>query len=246
MNLVIPIAYQSKFFSIEDYGYPKPLIEIAGKPLIQHVIENITHGLNFEKIIFIVRSEDCRLYHIDHTLELLSPVKPIIIRLESDTRGALCSVLWAIEEINNKSPLIISNADQIFDGGVASSIGSFIQGKYDGACVTFSSVHPRWSYVRLDDVGDVNEAVEKVPISRNAIAGLYMYRSGEEFIRYGINSIQNGASVDNQFYIAPVFNEFILDGRKICHFPVESHKYHTFYSPQKIEEFEISLSKVLS
>lgn len=245
MNLIIPIAYQSKFFSIEDYGYPKPLIEISGKPLIQHVIENVTHGVEFEKIIFIVREDDCRRYHIDSTLELLSPSKPIIIRLTSDTKGALCSVLWAIEEINNDSPLVISNADQIFDDGISDLITGFMKAGYDAACATFNSVHPRWSYIRLDETGDVNEAIEKVPISRHAIAGLYMYRKGSDFVKYGINSIKNGASFEGQFYVAPVFNEFILGGKKVCHLPVRGDRYHTFYSPQKVEEYEVSLSKGL-
>ena len=42
MNLVIPIASSSKFFNLEEYGYPKPLIEIIGIPMIEHVIKNIT------------------------------------------------------------------------------------------------------------------------------------------------------------------------------------------------------------
>ena len=92
MNLVIPIGYNSTFFNIEDYGYPKPLIEIMGVPMIQYVIKNITKDVHFNKIIFIVKQDECDKFHLDNTLNLLSPIRPEIIKLRSDTQGALCSV----------------------------------------------------------------------------------------------------------------------------------------------------------
>jgi dTDP-glucose pyrophosphorylase len=238
MNLVIPIASNSKFFSIEDYGYPKPLIEIAGKPMIEHVIGNLTQGVNFKKIIFIVKQEECDKYHLDNTLNLLSPIKPEIIKLRSDTQGALCSVLLAIDHIDQEEPLVISNADQLFDGGISAAIKQFLVSNLDAACLTFNSVHPRWSYVRLNEQNLVVETAEKRPISRHAIAGLYMYKRGSDFFEYGMNSIKHGTSIDGQYFISPVFNEYILAGKKAGHFEVLNDRYHTFYSPQKIGEYE--------
>lgn len=238
MNLVIPIASNSKFFSIEEYGYPKPLIEIMGKPMIQHVIENLTQGIPFKKIIFIVKQDECDKYHLDNTLNLLSPIRPEIIKLRSDTQGALCSVLLAVEHINQADPLIIANADQIFDGGIAEYLKKFISSDLDAACLTFSSVHPRWSYVRVNHQNQVHETAEKRPISKHAVAGLYMYRNGSDFVNYGMDSIKHGASVDGKFFISPVFNEFVLANKKVGHFEISNERYHTFYSPQKIEEYE--------
>jgi dTDP-glucose pyrophosphorylase len=151
MNLVIPIGSSSKFFSIEEYGYPKPLIEVMGKPMIEHVIANVTQGIHFSKIIFIVKQDECQKFHLDNTLNLLSPIKPQIIQLQSDTQGALCSVLLAIEHIDNDEPLMISNADQIFDGGIERELKTFMECDLDAACLTFESVHPRWSYVRVNE-----------------------------------------------------------------------------------------------
>lgn len=238
MNLVIPIASNSKFFNIEDYFYPKPLIEILGKPMIQHVIENVTDGVEFKKIIFVVRQDECDKFHLDNTLNLLSPIKPIIVKLRADTKGALCSVLLAIEHINDDEPLVISNADQIFTSGIGDKIKQFMASPLDAACVTFNSVHPRWSYVRTGADGLVVETAEKRPISQNAIAGLYFYKRGADFIECGMSSIKHGSSVDGAYFISPVFNEFILKNKKVGHFPVQTDAYHTFYSPKKIEEYE--------
>lgn len=238
MNLVIPIASNSKFFSIEEYGYPKPLIEIIGKPMIQHVIENLTQDTDFKKVIFIVKQDECDKYHLDNTLNLLSPIKPEIIKLRSDTQGALCSVLLAVEHINHAEPLVIANADQIFDGGIGGYLKEFGSSNLDAACLSFNSVHPRWSYVRVDHKNQVLETAEKRPISKHAVAGLYMYNKGSDFVRYGMDSIKHGSSVDGKYFISPVFNEFILANKKVGHFEISNDRYHTFYSPQKIEEYE--------
>ena len=245
MNLVIPIASSSKFFNFEDYGYPQPLIEVVGKPIIQRVIENLSEGVNFKNIIFIVKQEDCEKFHLDNTLNLLSPIKPIILKLRSDTQGALCSVLFAIEHINSEDPLLIANADQIFDGGIASYVDKFLNGSLDAACLTFNSVHPRWSYVKTNENNIVIETAEKNPISRNAIAGLYFYRRGFEFVEFGMSSIKNGSAIDGKYFISPVFNEYILGGKNVGHFQINNSDYHTLYSPKKIEEFEIGLGAKL-
>ncbi len=245
MNLVIPIASNSKFFNIEEYGYPKPLIEIAGKSMIEHVINNLTQGMDFKKIIFIVKQEECDKYHLDNTLNLLSPIKPDIIKLRADTRGALCSVLLAIEHINQDEPLVIANADQLFDDGISAPIKKFMASDLDAACLTFNSVHPRWSYVRLDEQNFVIETAEKRPISRNAIAGLYMYKCGSDFVEHGMDSIKHGTSIDGKYFISPVFNNFVLANKKVGNFEVLNDHYHTLYSPQKIGEYESLLARGL-
>jgi dTDP-glucose pyrophosphorylase len=243
MNLVIPIASSSQFFSLEEYGYPKPLIEIMGTPMIEHVIKNITQGNHFKKIIFIVKQDDCNRFHLDSTLNLLSPIKPEIIKLRADTQGALCSVLLAVEYINQDEPLLISNADQIFDQGIADHLQRFTVSDLDAGCLTFSSVHPRWSYVKTNENGLVIETAEKRPISKHSIAGLYWYRKGSDFVQSSMSSIKHGSSVEGKYFISPVFNEYVLLGKKVGHHVVPNEQYHTFYSPQKIEEYESSLRR---
>jgi dTDP-glucose pyrophosphorylase len=242
MNLVIPIASNSKFFNLEDYGYPKPLIEISGLPIIEHVIKNITRDNSFKKIIFILNQAECDEFHLDSTLNLLSPIAPEIIKLQSNTQGALCSVLFAIQHINNNDPLLISNADQIFDQGIADHVERFIISDLDAACLTFTSVHPRWSYVKINDAGLVIQAAEKRPISKHAIAGVYMYKKGSDFIKNGMSSIKHGAGLEGQYFISPVFNEYILAGKRVGYYPIPNEQYHTFYSPQKIEEYKSGLT----
>lgn len=246
MNLLLPISAHSKFFDINEYCYPPPLIEVMGRPIIQHVVENITSNLLINKIIYIVKQNECEAFNLDSTLNLLSPIKSEIIKLRGDTRGALCSTLLAIAHINNAEALFIANADQIFRQSIVEYVENFLKSQFDAACLTFQSVHPRWSYVKGDIFGNVIETAEKRPISKNAIAGFYMYKKGSDFVRHGMSAIKRGPNFRDSFYISPVFNEFLLSGQSVGHYPIPNEAFFSFYSPQKIEEFEIIGGRVRS
>lgn len=239
INVLIPIAGKSLYFSESEYPFPKPLIEIGNKTIIERVIDNLSSVESEVQFNFVLNSTDCRRFHLDSTLNIITDHRCKIVRLENETKGAACSALMAIGNIANESPLIIANSDQLFDDPVKDLISQLADA--DAGVVTVESVHPRWSYVRLDEQGLVVETAEKRPISRNAIAGLYYFRHGKDFVDAAMRSIQKGSSVNGNFYIAPTLNELILQGRKIRTVKVHTSRYHTFYTPQKIKEYEETL-----
>jgi len=174
---------------------------------------------------------------LDSTLSLLAPGKHEIVRLEGETQGALCSSLMAISFINNSDPLLISNFDQIVDGNLSKLFSQLLDDKCDAGCFTFNSVHPRWSYVRSNN-GFVSEAAEKNPISRHAIAGSYYFAKGEYFVCAAKRTIFNQTSVNDRYFISLSFNELILEGKIIKSVEIPTGNYHSFYTPQRIEEYE--------
>jgi len=242
INILIPIAGKSQFFSESEYPFPKPLIEIGQKTMIEHVINNLGSIDPKVQFIFVLNAADCRKYHLDSTLNIITCHKCKIIRLENETRGAACSALMAISHIANDKPLIIANSDQIFEGSLKDLVASFKDS--DAGVMTFESVHPRWSYVRLNENQQVVETAEKRPISKNAIAGLYYFRHGRDFVDSAMRMIQKDSSVNGSFYISPTLNEMILMGKKITTIKVDAEKYHTFYTPQKIKEYEAQLLRM--
>ncbi|WP_320820882.1 glycosyltransferase family 2 protein [Thalassolituus sp.] len=236
INLVVPMVGSSQFFDDATYKYPKPLLEINGKTMIELFIDNfrkIFQNINF---IFVVNEEDCRKFHLDNILNILTENNCEVIKISNQTKGAACSVLMAIKSINNDLPLIISNSDQILDVDFSDVISSFRD--VDAGVITFDSVHPRWSYVREDGKGGVVETAEKKPLSNKAIAGFYYFSKGVDFVNSAFEMIKKDASIDRNYYISPVFNELVLSNKKIKSFHIETGKYHTFYTPQKIEEYE--------
>lgn len=233
------MAGKSLHFSENDFIYPKSLIEIGQKTIIERVINNLlTVGQNVQ-FIFVVSSSDCRKFYLDSTLKILTDNKCKLVMLDKDTKGAACSALMAISHIDNQQPLIIANPDQLFDDCISDLLDRFDDA--DAGVVTFESVHPRWSYIKHDEYGFVVETAEKRPISRHAIAGLYFFQRGEDFVNGAMSMIRKDSNVEGSFYVAPCLNELILTGKKIRTVSVDPDKYHTFYTPQKIKEYEAIL-----
>jgi NDP-sugar pyrophosphorylase family protein len=237
MKVLIPIAGKSSFFDDKNSPFSKPLVEIKGKSMIQHVIENLSSINDDFEFIFIVNSEDCKKFHLHNILRLLSE-KCSVVKVNEETKGALCSILLGIKHINSKEELIICNGDQIIDCDFNEVLSSFRKKESDVGLITFNSVHPRWSYIRYDDDKNVVETAEKRPLSKHAIAGFYYFRQGLDFIKGAMKSIQKGSDINGMYYIAPSINQLILKNKKITAFEIVSEKYQSFYSPQKIREYE--------
>jgi NDP-sugar pyrophosphorylase family protein len=236
LKIIIPLAGSSELFTNSGYFYPKPLIEINGIPMIQHVIQNIETISVPCQFIFIIKDNEAVKYHLDNTLRLLSPGCEIV-RLKKDTKGGLCSVLMAIEKIDDNDSIIILNGDQIIEENFNVIYQFWVQNNAHAGVVTFNSVHPRWSYVRTED-GQVVQTAEKNPISTNAIAGYYYFLQASTFFDCAFQVIKNDVQLDGVYFISPVLNEYVLRNQKVITYPIRAEHYHSFYSPQMVNKFE--------
>lgn len=196
-------------FSEAGFTFPKPLIEVQGQPMISKVIES----LNLQgRYIFLVQKSHYEKYHLDNLLNLIAPGCKII-QIDGITEGAACTALKARELINNNKPLVIANSDQFIKWNSLETISDF--NDYDGGILTFKSIHPKHSFVKLDSMGFVKEVAEKKPISSDATVGIYHWKRGEDFVKYAETMIKKNIRTNNEFYICPVYNEAIKDGLKI-------------------------------
>lgn len=244
INIIIPMAGLSPLAKELEYPYPSPLVEIQGVPLIQYVINNLCEIGKDITFTVILRDEDCSRFHLDSTVKLLTANKVNVVRLQRDTAGALCSILMAIKHFDNDQELIIANSDQIFDESVLASFMKTIgAGSPDAACPVFDSVHPRWSYLRISD-GKVMEAVEKNPVSRHAVAGLYYFRSGKQFSNLAKRVILNGRETDGKYFTSAVLNEYILDGLYVLPIEIRNETYSSLFTAQRVHDFELRLREI--
>ena len=220
MNVIIPMAGRGKRFEDAGYSFPKPLIDVNGKPMIQIIIEN----LNLKaKHIFICQGEHVQKFAIKDLMNLLKPDSDII-SINEITQGAAETVLKAKDLINNDDELIIANSDQWIDWNQQHFLSFMRKKEADGGIVTFISTHPKWSYVRINDENLVEEVAEKRPISNIATVGIYYYKHGKDFVKAAEQMMTKNIRTNNEFYVAPVFNEMILSGKKIHIYPIAEMK----------------------
>lgn len=211
MNILIPMAGAGSRFQQMGYTFPKPLIEVEGKPMIQQVVENLNFG-DEHRHIFIVQKEHYDRFALNYLLPLIKP-NCEIIQVDKVTEGAACTALLAKEFIDNDDRLLIANSDQVIDWMETPS--PLYDRDIDGGVYVFNATHPKWSFVKVDATNKVLEVAEKKPISDIATTGIYFWRRGKDFVRCAEQMIEKNIRVNNEFYIAPVFNEIIAEDKLI-------------------------------
>jgi beta-phosphoglucomutase-like phosphatase (HAD superfamily)/dTDP-glucose pyrophosphorylase len=211
MNVLIPMAGAGSRFASAGYTFPKPLIEVDGKPMIQVVVENLNIQANYT---FIVQKEHYEKYNLQYLLNLIAP-NCNIVQVNGLTEGAACTTLLAKEFIDNDFPLVIANSDQFVEWNSNECLYAFNADGIDGGIVSFKATHPKWSYAKIGEDGFVSEVAEKKPISDNATVGIYFWKKGSDYVKYAEQMIEKNIRTNNEFYVCPVFNEAIADGKKI-------------------------------
>jgi beta-phosphoglucomutase-like phosphatase (HAD superfamily)/dTDP-glucose pyrophosphorylase len=211
LNVLIPMAGAGSRFATMGYTFPKPLIEVRGKPMIQVVVENLNIEANYH---FIVQKEHYEKYNLKYLLNLIAPGCNII-QVDGMTEGAACTTLLAKEFINNGCSLLIANSDQFIEWNSNEIMYAFNNDEIDAGMLTFKATHPKWSYAKIGKNGFVEEVAEKKVISDSATVGVYFWKHGSDYVKYAEQMIAKDVRVNNEFYVCPVFNEAIADKKKI-------------------------------
>lgn len=218
INIVIPMAGRGSRFENVGYELPKPLIDVAGKPMIQWVIENVSPRIP-HKFIFVVQREHCEKYDLIHKLQELSS-NCEVVSIDGITEGAACTVLCAKKFIDNDISLMIANSDQWVKTSIDDYLNAWDIKEYSGHIMTMKSNHPKWSYVKFDESGAVSDVVEKVVISNQATVGIYNFSSGSLFCKYAEKMIEENNRSMGEFYVAPVYKYLIDIGKRISIYSV--------------------------
>lgn len=233
MNVLILAAGQVVRGSVTTY--PSFLMEVGGKTLIE-ITYDACARLAPARCLFALHGQDIDGFQVDAVVGLLGP-NATAIRVAHDTQGAGCTALLAIDHIDNDDELVIANITDFVDADWAEIVAAFRDSGADAGTVVFDSLHPRYSFVRLDDDGNIVEAAEKRPISRNATAGLYWFRRGADFVRAAKAMIRKDAHFGGKFFIAPTLNELILEQKLVRPYVIPQDRYYPLKTPELVEKF---------
>jgi len=230
MNVLIPMAGAGSRFEKVGYSFPKPLIDVKGKPMIHLVADMLNLDANF---IYIVQKSHREKYQLDTLLNLITP-NCKIVEVDGLTEGAACTTLLAKELINNDSPLILSNSDQFIDWDSTEFMYKMNEKDFDGGIICFPATHPKWSFAKTDENGIISEVAEKNPISDQATAGIYYWKRGSDYVKYTEQMIEKNIRVNNEFYVCPVYNEAIEDGKIIYNHSIPAENMWGLGTPEDL------------
>jgi len=216
LTVLIPMAGAGSRFQQAGYTFPKPLIDVKGKPMIQTVVDNLNIKANY---VYVVQKEHREKYNLDTLLNLITP-KCKIVEVDKITEGAACTALLAKEYIDKDTPLFFANSDQFVEWDSNEFLYKMNETDADGGIVTFRATHPKWSFAKIDEQGLVTEVAEKNPISDIATVGYYYWKKGSDFVKYAEDMIEKDIRVNNEFYVCPVFNQAIEDNKEIRTFDI--------------------------
>lgn len=221
LNIVIPMAGRGSRFVQAGYTIPKPLILVHNmKPMIELVIDNLRPSCS-HRFIFLCLSEHLREFEIGRKLKEISPSCEIV-EVNAVTEGAACTVLLARHLVCNKSPLMVANSDQWVDFDIDEYLSAMQSSQADGFIMTMTSSDPKWSFLRFNPSGKVIEVLEKQPVSDEATVGIYNFRRGQDFVEAAEAMIDKNLRVNNEFYVAPVYNQMIEKKMKIDYLNIGS------------------------
>ena len=203
--------------------------------MIEKVIDNLS--IENSRKILVFNKKHLERNQIDKKSKLSQNNEVLV--LENTTDGTACTVLSAKKIINNKSPLLIANSDQIVDFSCQEFISDCLSRDLDGSILVFKDpdMDPKWSFIKTNHQGLVTEVAEKNPISDLATVGIYFFKEGSSFVEEAFNMILAKDTVNNEFYTCPVYNYMIKSGLKIGFYEIPYVNMHGIGTPQDLRNY---------
>ena len=243
LNRLVLMAGASSAFQDGGSPYPKNLVEVAGRSLFEQVLDPIGRLSGGRgRLICLVGEDECKRWHTEAAIRLQYP-EAALIQVRTPTGGAACTALLAIDLIDNDDQLVVSNGDIIIQADLDGILAEFAARNLDAGVIVFEDIHPRWSFVKIDEHGLVTEAAEKRPISKLATSGFFYFRHGQDFVSSVREMLAKDANVDGSFYVCPALNQMVLQQRRIGVHQIAKSDYFSLKDPQGVLAYESWLKK---
>lgn len=207
MKVIIPLAGYGTRLRPHTYTKPKPLINVAGKPVLGHLLDKLSE-LDVSEYIFIVG------YLGDQIAEYIGEHYDVPAQYveQREMLGQSHAIYLAKEHINTDEPAFVVFGDHIFETDFA-----LIKEPKSDAVIYVKEVDDprRYGVVMMNDAGHIIEFVEKpeVPPSKLAVIGLYYINSGKKLVEaldWQINIANR--KTKNEYYIADALQHLVNGG----------------------------------
>lgn len=221
IHLIMPMGGAGSRFAKNGFVMPKPLIEINEKPFLYWATKSISNYIDVEDIIFVVLKQHIEEFKIDETIKKYFPDAKIVV-IPTILNGAVLTCMKGTEIINDDLPLIFNDCDHAF---ISSSFNDFCKTanfeENDGGLLTFESNDPKYSFLQMDENGNVIHTVEKKAVSNNAICGAYYFKNKETFLSSANEYLEKCEY--SEYFVSGVYNIMAEKNKKIANFKCDIH-----------------------
>ena len=224
INTIIPMV---EFINEESkQSYPRYLRMMGDKILLEKAVESLTSKKYQQKFYFIVSDQFERKFNISHTIKQINSNSEVILA-KAQTAGSVCTVLLAIDHADN-NPCIVAAHDQILKKPIDQFLNETIKEQSEAGLITFNSIHPKWSYVQLNDSNKVIRAVGNDPISRHASSGIYYFRNTREMMDKSLAFMKKFGGQKMPFLTNLILNEYILNDQKVTAYQIPNEEIELY------------------
>jgi len=222
MNVIITLAGHSRRFTEAGYQTPKFLIEIDGRPMIEHVVE--MYSVSNDTFYFVLNNVQNDTYPelADRLVEIVKWGKVVVIK--EHELGPVHTAMSVAEMIEDDEPVIISYCDMFVEWNYTSFKNEIIS--YDAAIPCFIGFQPasygvtKYAYVRVDEQMEMLELREKECFTDNRVneyasAGIYYFKSWKLFMDTAKILMDIGFGGLKEGYVSLLTNILVNQGCKI-------------------------------
>lgn len=214
MNIVVPMAGRGSRFANHGVETPKPLIEVAGRPMIAWALESLCGLLPAARLVFVVLREHEEQFQVSRLVRALTGDAASVVMLDDVTEGQLCTVLAAKAHLEADDDLLVAACDTLVVSNIADDIARRPVDSH-GMISVADLPGERWSFARTDATNRVVEVAEKTRISNHASTGLYYFSRTREFIETGEGMIARGEKTRGEYFVIPVYQKYIERGLRV-------------------------------
>ena len=235
---VLVLAASKTISSNQRSHYPSCLTEIKNKSILEHIAENIKNIKNKE-VMFAFLESEIKKFHLKKISSLILP-NSSCTKVPEETKGSGCTALLSACKLDQDHELLILSANELVNVDLNISLKSFRSQNYDAGTIIFESVHPRYSFVNIED-GLVVQAEQRKPISSNATAGVFWFKKTSYFVEAMQKTIIKKITTDNNYFIAPSFNQLILDGKLIGVHKINNRDYIPLKNEKQTNDINLNI-----
>ena len=223
MKVVIPLAGKGTRLRPHTHVTPKPMLKVAGKPVMSYILEDLKKLGGIEQMIYITGHLKEKVE--EYARQALPEIPSVFIeqKVQDGTAGAIALAREYVDQ-----PVLIIFVDTIFDADLS------VINRTDADGIIWTKEvedYQRFGVVVTDENGDMTRIVEKpkTPVSKRANIGLYYIRNWKLLFE-GIDHVLASPPHLGEYFLTDAFQYMIDKGARIHVIDVEG-----WYDAGKIE-----------